>query len=1739
MQARANVLKSLSDLVAADPSMMRNDQVRNVVGNLLGDDSKKVRAEAVDLVGRYVLASPRELLPAYFTLLLRKLQDDGVSVRKKIVGVFKDLLIRRFLDSGLSSSVTGVSSPVWSPSSPTSAASIPITAPLLLPPERAQQTEVLRALLQRSSDRHEEDSVKEAVADTFATVWFAAPSKEVAMGAGDDAAAAEAGEAGSGSGAGRKPKRGSASGAGSSSMHAQPSASLLSELRSRTGQLVALVDAGITSGKGTEWLVEMLRKLLGEQASSTAAGAAGDAADGGTDGANAAGDASAPLISQTKRRAAAVAAAAVSNAPMVPGFGQWTTEAVCCAMLEALVQAVLALGHRRNAILQARAGQGDAHDGQGAAAASSSSSAAKLSPATVASAQRLYERELVSIAACMHVFAQAVPSALARHVFAVAPLLKGDALLSPNHNSRLLVHVAGILETAVPVAGRNKLTSSLLTGTEADLLALATGKGNSATAQVMQASAAALGVLITAVTHDDRRVREAMDRLYTTVTSVKEKCLTAAKEQAAKAGKPLTADMESVVWLRELRPTIPGAPTPASTTSAASSSVHTPTTAEVPNPTHRALLVALYGMGLLCKYCDLDNERSTGTIAATRPGDELEDDEEEGEDATGPVIQVQKRARAASASASSSAAAGKKAKVAGGRVIDDDDDVLSDSDDEEEEQEEDDDGWINTKAGGGKGGAGGKPRSKATYGGKATNAAGSKNLATVVAGTNVKRGVTGLTGLTAPATVTPAPLPSASSAAVPGIASPISSPTSPASSAPAFVSTLLPQGEVASRVFDITMAYARAALTLSQNARQQVLKLAADKEVAATAKNTAVVAQLRVGLHRMLTAFRGFDGVATKALRCFGFLCARSPRLLMREDWKSLVKSALIHPVWSVKEAILLVFKDLLAALEERAAVGRALQVAALRDARKAQALVASGHAPSEGLASSAAGNALRAAMLRGIPLPSSTSAAAAAPAGGSNAASFTAVNTGAGGTLAGSSGANTSAMGGDKVAVTMADGRVVVGRKGVLGDQDGEASVMTAFVQEHVDAVKELLFYEPPTRDILAGIAEPGPRHGDGDVDHDDAGGSLSGEKVRAAAIQLMAVIVRQGVCAPDAVVQPLVAMCTDQNDAISDSAYHQLLELSEKYPSVVEQQAVQGVVESYRFQMLVYGSAAPRSMNEFGEPEPCLGQFYAHCITRNPSKSATDPPIRNRLSILKKLVMRTVNDDIPGLAHKATEGVSPPVGNCGAPEDGDDGDDDASYRTPGHHIKRPATATSTRLADVLQRSGVSRPLLGAGAASVGPSPGRALQSATVAGASSDSSSVSMSSAAASVDPGLQRYLAQTLMFLPYEREEDVLTVIAFINRQAALHGDALLASLSEYTGGDNNREEATRSASFGGSAAAPATPAGAASIPAPGSQTHARLAVHCAYAWAIVTLLHAKVYLKALYQLQDTKCAAFSADATAAQQKLSDRPTSTAPPDDVAELAVLPTVPKAMLDALDVASKSSTAAPSGLDPSKTPGSSTAGAPGSRNPMAAVMATPGQQAGRAGEGALSLTVLRTIAGSLEDALQETAADFGAHLPMAHRRRPVGTGVKSGKKKSLAAAAAAAAGAAGGAGDAVSEADAAGAAETIKKKQKQMDKSKKKKSNKRKRKEYEGESDDDDEQSVSDDEEEEEVMAEEEADPEADDDEAPAAKSSKAGTKSKAGKPKAGKPKAGKDRDEKKQKSSDAKAAKGGKGKKK
>ncbi|XP_015917396.1 nipped-B-like protein A [Parasteatoda tepidariorum] len=127
---RTKAMKCLTLVVEADPSILsRSDMQKGVHGRLL-DQSTSVREAAVDLLGKFILIRP-ELINQYYEMLTERILDTGVSVRKRVIKILKDICVEQ--------------------------------------PDFSKTPEICVKIIRRVND---EDGIKKLVGEVFQSMWF-------------------------------------------------------------------------------------------------------------------------------------------------------------------------------------------------------------------------------------------------------------------------------------------------------------------------------------------------------------------------------------------------------------------------------------------------------------------------------------------------------------------------------------------------------------------------------------------------------------------------------------------------------------------------------------------------------------------------------------------------------------------------------------------------------------------------------------------------------------------------------------------------------------------------------------------------------------------------------------------------------------------------------------------------------------------------------------------------------------------------------------------------------------------------------------------------------------------------------------------------------------------------------------------------------------------------------------------------------------------------------------------------------------------------------------------------------------------------------------------------------------------------------------------------------------------------------------------------------------------------------
>ena len=126
-------LKAIERIADADPNLMTNPFMRNAVTRRFSDESISVRDAVVSLVGSYVLNTPA-VADAFHPALINGLADSGLSVRKRTVHVFRDILCTN--------------------------------------PTYTGRAEACSGMLRLAADPKEDDTVRDLIYDLFSTIWL-------------------------------------------------------------------------------------------------------------------------------------------------------------------------------------------------------------------------------------------------------------------------------------------------------------------------------------------------------------------------------------------------------------------------------------------------------------------------------------------------------------------------------------------------------------------------------------------------------------------------------------------------------------------------------------------------------------------------------------------------------------------------------------------------------------------------------------------------------------------------------------------------------------------------------------------------------------------------------------------------------------------------------------------------------------------------------------------------------------------------------------------------------------------------------------------------------------------------------------------------------------------------------------------------------------------------------------------------------------------------------------------------------------------------------------------------------------------------------------------------------------------------------------------------------------------------------------------------------------------------------
>ena len=129
-QVRSKAIKCLSLIIEADPQILLKPKVFSCVEANFLHQTISVREASVDLIGRFITLKP-DLTNQYYKLLSDRILDVGVSVRKRVIKVFRDVCVNQ--------------------------------------PDFEHLVEICVKILRRIND---EDAIKKLVIDHFYSIWF-------------------------------------------------------------------------------------------------------------------------------------------------------------------------------------------------------------------------------------------------------------------------------------------------------------------------------------------------------------------------------------------------------------------------------------------------------------------------------------------------------------------------------------------------------------------------------------------------------------------------------------------------------------------------------------------------------------------------------------------------------------------------------------------------------------------------------------------------------------------------------------------------------------------------------------------------------------------------------------------------------------------------------------------------------------------------------------------------------------------------------------------------------------------------------------------------------------------------------------------------------------------------------------------------------------------------------------------------------------------------------------------------------------------------------------------------------------------------------------------------------------------------------------------------------------------------------------------------------------------------------
>ncbi len=165
---RTRAVKALSQMIEQDPlEVMTSLMVKEAVEQRILDESVSVREAILDLIGRFVLVSPN-IADMYLVILVQRLSDSGLSVRKRVVKILKDIT------QIIATESKNLNNPADFTNRDPGMHKSPVLSffSLLQNDNETKITVMFMALLERLIDPNEEESLKNLIIANMRDFWF-------------------------------------------------------------------------------------------------------------------------------------------------------------------------------------------------------------------------------------------------------------------------------------------------------------------------------------------------------------------------------------------------------------------------------------------------------------------------------------------------------------------------------------------------------------------------------------------------------------------------------------------------------------------------------------------------------------------------------------------------------------------------------------------------------------------------------------------------------------------------------------------------------------------------------------------------------------------------------------------------------------------------------------------------------------------------------------------------------------------------------------------------------------------------------------------------------------------------------------------------------------------------------------------------------------------------------------------------------------------------------------------------------------------------------------------------------------------------------------------------------------------------------------------------------------------------------------------------------------------------------